>query len=279
MSSLPTDSAIGSRPSLPRDQRFVSVFERYLQTHAVDRTQPVLVIGAGDEDLAILSAAGFRDIVLSNLGGGELNLDAEDIQLPDDSYSVVFAHAVLHHCRCPHKAVGEMVRVARQHVFILDVNDSWAFRLLTRLKFSFPYEVGVTATFDYLQGGMRNGPIPNYLYRWTRREVEKCVAAYLPERRINVRARTYWAFNVYENDLLTRTQSHVAKIAEILGPRNFVRLLHAAQAALNVLPPLWAQGNKFFCAISKGELQPWIEARNGQFYEKRGFKSSLSAPL
>jgi SAM-dependent methyltransferase len=270
---------IGSDRSIPRDQSILPVFERYLHTLAVDRTQPVLVVGGGGEDLAILSAVGFGHIVLSNLRAGELWLDAEDIQLPDDSYSVVFAHTLLHHCRCPHKAVGEMVRVARHHVFFLDANDSWAFRLLTRLKFSFPYELGVTGPFDYLEGGMRNGPIPNYMYRWTRREVEKCVAAYHPERKIDVRVCTYWAFNVYEDDLLTRTESRVAKITKTLGPRNFIRLLQAGQAALNVLPPLRAQGNRFFCAISKGELQPWIEARNGQFYEKRGYKSSLSAPL
>ena len=126
---------------------------------------------------------------------------------------------------------------------------------------------------------MRNGPIPNYMYRWTKREVEKCVAAYHPERRIEIRARTYWAFDVYENDLLTRTESRVAQMTKALGPRNFIRLLHAAQAASNAFPPLRAQGNRFFCAISKGELQPWIEERNGQFCEKRGYKSSLSAPL
>jgi hypothetical protein len=102
------------------------------------------------------------------------------------------------------------------------------------------------------------------------------VAAYHPERRINVRAHPYWDFYVNEDELLIRKESRVAKLAETLGPRNFIRLLHAAQVTLNVLPPLRAQGNKFFCAISKGELQPWIEARNGQFYLKRGDRSSSS---
>ena len=161
----------------------------------------------------------------------------------------------------------------------MDANDSWAFRLLTRLKLSYPYEVGVTGSFNYLQGGMRNGTIPNYMYRWTIREVKKCVAAYHPERRIAVCARMYWAFDVYEDDLLARTESRVGKLAQTLGPRNFIKLLHAAQAVLNVLPPLRAQGNRFFCAISKGELQPWIEERAGQFFEKKEFRSSLSGPL
>ena len=278
MSSVPTTAATAAGSSKPKNKScLLHVFERHLQTLAVDRTQPILVVGGADEDLEILSAVGFRQIVLSNLRAGELNLDAEDIQLPDDSYSIVFAHAVLHHCRCPHKAVGEMVRIARQHVFFLEPNDSWVLRLLVRLNFSFPYELAAVAAHDYLEGGMRNGSIPNYIYRWTGHEVKKCVAAYHPERRINVRAHSYWDFYVNEYELLGRRESCIAKLAETLGPRNFIRFLHAAQVTLNVLPPLRAQGNKFFCAISKGELQPWIEARNRQFYLKRQDRSGSSA--
>jgi SAM-dependent methyltransferase len=270
MSSIPRTANATSVESRRKDKScLLHVLETHLQMLAVDRDQPVLVIGGGEDDLEILSAVGFREIVLSNLKTGELSLDAEDIQLPDDSYPIVFAHAVLHHCRCPQKAVGEMVRIARQHLFFLEPNDSLALRLLVRLKLSFPYELAAVAANDYMHGGMRNGPIPNYIYRWTGREVEKCVAAYHPERRIDVRARPYWDFYVNEYELLCRKESRVAKLAETMGPRNLIRLLSMAQAALNMLPPLRAQGNKFFCAISKRELQPWIETRVGQFYLRR----------
>jgi SAM-dependent methyltransferase len=166
----------------------LGVMHRYLETCNVDRVEPVLVLGGGQEDVDILTACGFKQIVMSNIDSQGLALDAENIALPDNSYSVVFAHAVLHHCRSPHKALGEMVRVARQHVFFLEPNDSWALRLLVRLKFSFPYELAAVAAHDYLEGGMRNSSIPNYIYRWTGHEVKKCVAAYHPERRIKVRA-------------------------------------------------------------------------------------------
>jgi len=280
MSSPPSGSDGGLGPSKSRDQSILSVFEHYLQTLAVDRTEPILVVGGEDEDKAILAALGFQKVVLSNLRTGELSLDAEDIQLPDNSYSAVFAHTVLHHCRCPHKALGEMVRVAQKHVFFLDANDSLAFRLLIRLRFSFPYEVGVTEDCNYLEGGMRNGPIPNYMYRWTERDVKKCLAAYHPERKIDVRASRYWAFYIWnEDNLLARTESRTGELAKTVGPGNLIKGLHAVQAVLNVLPPVRAQGNKFFCAISKGELQPWIEVRDGQFYEKKKYRAGLSAPL
>ena len=247
----------------------LGVLQSSFETCKVDLDERVLVLGGGQEDLDILTACGFNQIVMSNIGSAGLALDAEDIALPDDSYPVIFAHAVLHHCRSPHKAVGEMVRVAKKHVFFLEPNDSWVLGLLVRLKLSFPYELAAVVAHDYVEGGMRNGPIPNYIYRWTGHEVEKCVAAYHPERRAIVRACPYWDFYVNEGDLLAREESRVASIAKAIGPSNFVRLLHAGQAVLNMLPPLRAQGNKFFCAVSKGDLHPWIEVRDGRFCLKK----------
>jgi len=272
--------AIGTRTatSAAKDKScLLGVMQSSFESCKVDPEEPVLVLGAGQEDLELLNACGFKQIVTSNIGSAGLALDAEDIALADDSYPVVFAHAVLHHCRSPHKAVGEMVRVAQKHVFFLEPNDSWALRLLVRLKLSFPYELAAVAAHEYLEGGMRNGSIPNYIYRWTGHEVEKCVAAYHPERRIHVWAHPYWDFYVNEYELVNRKESHVAKLAETLGPRNFIGLLHAAQATLNLLPVSRAQGNKFFCAISKGELHPWIEMREGHFGLRRGYNARASA--
>jgi len=247
----------------------LGVLQTCFEACKADREEPVLVLGGGQEDLDILTACGFKQIVMSNIGSPGLSLDAESIALPDDTYPVVFAHAVLHHCRSPHQAVGEMVRVARKHVFFLEPNDSWALGLLVRLKLSFPYELAAVVAHDYTEGGMRNGPIPNYIYRWTGHEVEKCVAAYHPERRAIVRPYPYWDFYVNERDLLARKESRVASIAKAIGPSNFVKLLHAGQTVLNMLPPLRSQGNKFLCAISKGELHPWIEMREGRFCLKK----------
>jgi SAM-dependent methyltransferase len=240
-----------------------------LKQLSVDTSQPVLVVGGGKEDLDILSACGFEQIVLSNLGSVELSLDAEEIALPDNSYPVVFAHAVLHHCRSPHRAVGEMVRVAQKHAFFIEPNDSLTLRMLVRLGVSFPYELAAVVDNGYVSGGMRNGAIPNYIYRWTSREVKKSVAAYHPERQCKIRSRAYWDFYVNENDLLVRKETRVPKLASLVGPRNFIAGLRLMQSVLNLLPPLRSQGNKFFCAISKEDLQPWIETRDGQHFLKK----------
>jgi hypothetical protein len=259
-----------SAPRKPKDKsNLIEVIVRHREDCGVDGNQPVLVLGGGQEDLDILAACGFKQIVISNIDSHGLALDAENIELPDNSYPVVFAHAVLHHCRSPHKALGEMVRVAQQHVFFLEPNDSWALRMLVRLGYSFPYELAAVAANEYLRGGLRDGPIPNYIYRWTGREVEKSIASYHPERQFQVRAHPYWDFYVNEYELLKRNETRVAQLAERIGPRNLMNFLHLGQAVLNLLPPVRSQGNKFFCAISKRELHPWIEVQDGHCHLKK----------
>lgn len=262
--------AANSIKGTPKDKScLLGVIGRYLALCDVDRSQPVLVLGGGQEDLEILNSFGFKQIVISNLDSSGQALDAEDIALPDDSYPIVFAHAILHHCRSPHKAVGEMVRVAQKHVFFVEPNDSAALRFLVRGGFSFPYELSAVAAQEYRHGGLRDGPIPNYIYRWTGHEVSKCVAAYQPERQFEVRAHPFWDFYVNKYELLGRKGSRVPQVAKMVGPKNLINLLHLGQAVLNLFPPLRAQGNKFFCAISKKELQPWIETREGGYFLRR----------
>lgn len=246
----------------------LAVIRHYLETCEVDVSQPVLVIGGGEEDQGILSACGFKEIVLSNIGGDGMCLDAENMSLPDDSYPMIFAHAVLHHCRSPQKALGEMARVSQKHVFFMEPNDSYALRLLVRLGLSFPYELAAVAAHEYASGGMRDGPVPNYIYRWSRHEVEKSVFAYHPDREFRIFGYPYWDFFVNEYELLNRKETHVAELARKIGPRNFIAMLHKGQKLLNLFPALRVQGNKFFCAITKGNLHHWIEKRDGQCYLK-----------
>lgn len=247
----------------------LALIRQYLEICNVNVSLPVLVIGGGEEDLQILSACGFKEIVLSNLDSKGMYVDAENIALPDDSYPTIFAHAVLHHCRSPHKAIGEMARVSQKHVFFVEPNDSYTLRVLVRLGFSFPYELAAVAAHEYTSGGMRDGSIPNYIYRWKGREVEKSIFAYHPERQFRVFSHPYWDFFVNEYELLNRKETRVAELARKMGPRNFIALLHIGQKLLNLLPPVRMQGNKFFCAISKESLQPWIEQRDGGCYLKK----------
>jgi SAM-dependent methyltransferase len=217
------------------------------------------------EDAEILRRCGFERVALSNIeglaGGPETiqALDAEDIRLPDNAYDIVVVHEVIHHCRCPHLALCEMLRVAKDYVVMMEPNDSWFMRGLGRMGFSFPFEIFAVVDNDYICGGVRNSQIPNFIYRWNAHDVYRTVASFLAERTFAVHAHPYWDFNADERDLGYRKQTRISLITGVMGTRNFIRLLHFAQAILNRVPIFSRQGNKFFCCIEKrAQLRPWL---------------------
>jgi SAM-dependent methyltransferase len=254
---------------------FDKVLRRHVARNAVDRDSSVLILGGSDDDVASLGQLGFRDITLSNLEGGirdsdtalgvkVIAADAEDLDLPDGSYDVIFVHAVLHHCRSPHRALCEMLRVARHHVVMLEPNDSASMRLLVRLGLSFPYEIAAVVSNEYRLGGVRNTNVPNFIYRWDENEVTKTASSFLAEYEIAVDAEPYWSFEVDERELAGRTSTRIPKLMKAVGPRRLLSILSGTQSLLNV-PPMRGQGNKFFCWISKTpRLKPWLaRSENG----------------
>jgi SAM-dependent methyltransferase len=238
----------------------------------------VLIVGGSAADEQILRQAGFKHIVNSNLptdmdrmAGGEsapetahLALDAEQIDLASDSFDLVFASEVLHHCVSPHRALCEMLRVSRRYVVFMEPNDSFAMNTLVKLRFSFPYELPAVIDHSYQSGGLRDSHIPNFIYRWNGHEVFKTVSSCIAERVFTVHAYPYWDFDVTEEGLELRKETRIGRITSIMGASNFISLLRSAQFFLNLLPPVRSQGNKFFCCIEKSpNLKPWM-ARDGE---------------
>ena len=231
----------------------------------------VLVVGASIADYNILIRAGFKNITLSNLATAlpeELNqenninnlvIDAENIHLSDQSYDVVFAVEVLHHCRSPHRCLCEMMRTAKKYVIFLEPNDSLLMSLLIKFGLSFPYELPAVVGNNYIKGGVRDSCVPNYIYRWNRHEVFKSASAYLAENEINLSCYSYWDLALDEERLLERDQTKLVGIANIVGPKNFLNLLKVFEAIVNKIPLIKTQGNKFCCIISKtNQLHPWL---------------------
>jgi len=254
----------------PKDRsQFLAILQRYTERAGVDVNSTVLVVGGTEQDADVLRGCGLSRITLSNIEGISepttknnlpvLAVDAESSNLPDNSYDMVFVHEAIHHCRCPHRALCEMLRVARRYVIMMEPNDSAFMRLLCWSRFSFPFEIAAVVDNDYTHGGVRNSQIPNFIYRWNRREVDKAASSFLAEYTFRQYTYPYWDFNVNERDLAYRAQTRISKITSMMGGRNFIKLLRCAQAILNRLPILRDQGNKFFCAIEKSaELKPWL---------------------
>jgi len=262
--------------------QFQKVLINWIEHTEIDTSKPVLIIGGTSFDFDVLQNVGFTSITLSNFDGVSsidkasndfmLCLDAEQIGLANNTFETVFAHAVLHHCRSPHRALCEMLRISSRNVVFMEPNDSMFLRMLTKLRMSSPYEISAVVGNNFISGGVNNTNIPNYLYRWNKRDVEKVVAAFVPERSFNVYAYPYWDFSISESELASRTShTNIGIVTNILGTRVFLNLLKAAHL-LNLTRLSRSQGNRFFCHIEINKsLQPWLIKKNNQIIFNKEF--------
>src|SRR5437879_890178 len=260
-----TKQGVRTAGSGKRRDQFLAVFLHHLRVCHIDTNERLLIIGGTWEDAEFLICAGFNDITLSNFQlepeeeahsnlGAKVKLlaiDAEHIDLPDGSFDCVFVHEVLHHCRSPHRALCEMLRVANKHVVLLEPNDSLSMRVLTHTGFSFPYEIFSVVYHGCEAGGVRDSCVPNFIYRWNANEVRKTVSSFLAEHVFVVHTYPYWDFNVDEKELSMRKETRIHAITSIMGAKTFLVVLRTLQKALNAIPVLRSQGNKFFCCVEK----------------------------
>ena len=266
--------------------RFEKVLRNCVYSMGLDLLSDVLVVGGSAEDGRMLKKIGFTRVTLSNLldprpseqadlddaGMRTVRVDAEAIGLADNSYDLVLAHEVLHHCRSPHKALLEMLRVSRRDVILLEPNNSLAMRLLLRLRFSFPYELPAVIASGFQTGGVRDSSIPNHIYRWNAVDVYQTTASYLAEAEFDLYTQGYWDFNVDEAELRRRSETRIGSVMKILSPRVFLAGLRGFQTVVNHIPWLGSQGNKFFGCIRKtGELRPWLVRRGDEIKFNRDY--------
>jgi SAM-dependent methyltransferase len=269
-----------------RRTQFLRVLASEIRESHIPLDQQILIVGGSAEDEQTLREAGFKRIVNSNLptdmdrlvedesasATQHIPLDAENIKLPDDAYDMVFASEVLHHCSSPHRALCEMIRVARRYVMFLEPNDSLAMSALVSLRLSFPYELPAVIDHNYKSGGLRDSHIPNFIYRWNGHEVLKTVSSFIPERIFSVHARPYWDFRVSKKGLELRKETRIGSITSVIGADNFISLLHLTQSFLNLIPSIRGQGNKFFCCIEKSpDLKPWMLREGNEIVFNRAY--------
>lgn len=170
---------------------YLSTIERLLLRGTLHHDDTVLVTCGGGVDHQTLMSAGLKRVTISNvdkrLTGSEFApfewsfQDAEQLRFPDGSFDFVIAHSGLHHCRSPHRALLEMYRVARKGMLVFEPRDSALLRLGVKLGFGQEYEVAAVIANDSTAGGVENSQIPNYVYRWSKRDVEKAINSFAPE--------------------------------------------------------------------------------------------------
>jgi SAM-dependent methyltransferase len=165
-------------------------YQKIVSEQIKDRDASILVCGAGSLDKQIFANLGFSDVTLSNLDEkmdhGEYAPfkwkyeNAEILSFNNSVFDYVVIHAAIHHASSPHKVLTEMYRVAKKGVLAFESRDSVIMRFLERNGLTQVYEYTAVYYNDCKYGGMNNTEIPNFVYRWTEREIEKTIQAYAP---------------------------------------------------------------------------------------------------
>jgi len=223
----------------------------------------VLVVCGGETDRHVFQELGFSKVTISNLdsrmSGTEFApylwsyQDAESLTFADNSFDVVVACAGLHHCHSPHRALLEMYRVARRCAVALEARDGFLSRMAVHLGVVDEYELTAVVGNDYAFGGVKNTSVPNYIYRWTEREITKTIASFAPYSRPKVVC--FHAFEPF--------------IGNLKGRRTLKGLLviYAAYPILWLITKIFKrQCNLFGFAVLKSKLSrdlfPWLKLDN-----------------
>ena len=175
--------------------------------------------------------------------------DAEALKYADAEFDWCVVHNGLHHCYSPHRALLEMYRVARKGIVVFEPRDTLLVRVGVRLGLGQEYEVASVWGNNCQFGGVRNTAIPNYVYRWTEREVEKTLCCFEPLGR--PRVRYFYALRVPEERLRATRNKWLVLAARLAIP--VAKLLAA------IFP---RQSNCFAMLVEKPvypqDLHPWL---------------------
>lgn len=252
----------------------IAFYRRTIERWIPSTDASVLVVGGGENDRDVFRSLGFRKVTISNVASAlaradcdpfeTMALDAERLELPDEAFDYAVVHAVLHHCASPHAALLELYRVARKAVIFFESRDSVTMRALGALGLSYVYEYPAVINNNCEAGGVRDTEIPNFIYRWTEREVEKTISCYAPHAKHRfeyARGSTYETMGGWSPKAIV------------------VRLLIPFYKAFVWLFP--GQQNMFAVKILKpslpADLQPWLVMRDGRVAFSREW-AAIHAP-
>lgn len=140
----------------------------------------------------------------------------------------------------------EMLRVAKKGIVVLEARDSFLMRLAVRLGLSVDFELEPAIVTDGRSGGYRDGPIPNYIYRWTEREVEKTATSFEPAEIFEF---SFFYGLTLPLQRISMSTNHVKVFA--------VHVIRLTSLLFKAFLP--AQGNNFAFVVRRtGRYRPWL---------------------
>jgi ubiquinone/menaquinone biosynthesis C-methylase UbiE len=227
-----------------------------------ERDAQILVCGAGRLDQSVFKDLGYQNVTISNLDERMLATDyapfqwsfqnAEALTYADNTFDYVVIHAAIHHASSPHRVLTEIYRVAKKRAIAFESRDSFIMRLMEYFKLTDSYEHIAVYYNGGQYGGVNNTEIPNYVYRWTEREIEKTINAFAPQNKHKFIYRHASALPVIPK------LEHKGR-----GKDQIIRLFVPFYKGFAKIFP--RQQNLFaFCIEKSGqlELQPWLKVVN-----------------
>ena len=183
-----------------RKNFYCKIIKKYLK-NKIKNT--ILVLGAGNLDKEILkkySNTFFTNINAQNEKMIKNGILMQNLPYNNNSYDYVITNASIHHCSRPHAAILEMLRVAKYGVIFIESHDCLLTKLSCKLGFSEIYEY--SAVESDAHGGVDNTNIPNFVYRWTEREVIKLINSYKPLNKYKIYFDYDYDFKFLNNFLI-----------------------------------------------------------------------------
>jgi SAM-dependent methyltransferase len=223
---------------------YCGVLRKQIDAKKIAISDSVLVVCGGPLDEAVMREVGFANFTVTGFNHAGAHQDAENLTYGNGSFDIVIVHVGLHHCYSPHRALLEMYRVARKQVLAFESRDSFLMRMAVRLGLTIDYEID--SAIDG-KGGVAESGIPNFVYRWTEREVEKVIASFDPTRPpkvdyfydLRVPVRRYSSSGNHALAIAGRTIEPMSRVFAAMFPR---------------------QSNEFAFVISKiGVPHHWIK--------------------
>ena len=184
----------------------IEFYKKNLENYIIDKSATILVLGADTLDQDLFNELGYKNVVLSNYNNSEnkegyKNLLMQKIDLRDSSFDYCVAHACVHHSSQPHNSILEMYRVAKKGILIIEANDCFLTRIAC--KFGVAEEFEKTAVEKNItHGGVDNTNVPNYVFRWTEREVYKLINSYIPNKIHQINYLYYYDIKFTKNILV-----------------------------------------------------------------------------
>lgn len=257
---------------------YLETLEKLLAQGILNKDMKILVVCGDLRDKKTLFKAGFERVTISNINTQQdakkyepyewCFQDCENLSYEDETFDFCIVHNGLHHCASPHRGLLELFRVCRKGILAFEPKYNPLINLATKLGFAQEYEVATVATSNFSSGGIRNTAIPNYVYRWTERDVIQTLNSYVPLGTNK--------FIFIHGLNLSRVFWHLEKL-KTTQLELFARLSEPFISGLSKVFP-WSN-NMFAFIVLKGripeELHPWLKQNGDKIIVDREWVNAL----